>query len=565
MVHYVAYGGNIQNVSIDNTTTTLTNTNNELQVTTGHNLMKATGTGYNQLSSTLGYNSITSGRLNQTANDINASGVGGRNIIGCLDSGYNLLKVGGVSKIKTEATTTTLSNDYNVINGATTFDTKVNIHNTFSADAGPNTLSLYEDNDYGFGIDAFTLKYLSKSNHKFYSGSTSTSNGTEKLAIGTATTTLNNTTTKIQSNGTDKVIVNDPNGRTQFHIKGNSTINQEGVKLILENDMVGDASTRLPYIEWKRDGVRYAFMGYGTALDGGTDNKIHLGLEQGSIFEILDGPIKVNGGTTTENKLISTKTNVGNLLQANNGRNYLEGGSNYIYSNASQGQNRLYATGNSSGNVISAEEYNGFNQIKAALTNTIYVNDVEKIKTEAAVTTISNTDLLLSGKISSPNDIANLGGVDVYYNPLLSVHSWGRVPSYNTTSTQTVYFYANTTNGGQSPEANPINYMYFPVPYRLKRAMILFDRDGGSYTVTLVIRKVNTWGTNQAQTKTFTYSQVSGNRVAFIDIPDTDTGTWTNKFSSVAPSQAGFKATLQTSSSSTSEMMIHFYGQQQNV
>jgi len=78
--------------------------------------------------------------------------------------------------------------------GAKTFTQKLNIHKPYSATAGANTLSLYQDNDYGFGIDAFTLKYLSLRDHKFYSGSTATNNGTEKLTIGDTTTTLINDT-----------------------------------------------------------------------------------------------------------------------------------------------------------------------------------------------------------------------------------------------------------------------------------------------------------------------------------------------------------------------------------
>jgi len=46
---------------------------------------------------------------------------------------------------------------------------------------GPNKIQF--NTKYGFGIDSHTLKYLSFENHKFYSGSTSSTNGTATMTI----------------------------------------------------------------------------------------------------------------------------------------------------------------------------------------------------------------------------------------------------------------------------------------------------------------------------------------------------------------------------------------------
>ena len=115
-------------------TTTLTNTNNKIDVTTGWNQLNATTgynhlsstSGYNQLSSSSGYNIIKSNRTNNTANDIYAGGSGGRNIIRCLADGYNEIQVDDASKIKVENATTTLSDNI-VILKATDVNTGNNI------------------------------------------------------------------------------------------------------------------------------------------------------------------------------------------------------------------------------------------------------------------------------------------------------------------------------------------------------------------------------------------------------------------------------------------------------
>jgi hypothetical protein len=96
---------------------------------------------------------------------------------------------------------------------------------TSSYDAsGPNKIKLYQ-NEYGFGVDTNTLKYLTYRNHKFYYNSSDISNGTLQLTIGETDTTVYN----------DLKISN--KYLYFYDVVNNSYVGQEGTYLTTRNDV----------------------------------------------------------------------------------------------------------------------------------------------------------------------------------------------------------------------------------------------------------------------------------------------------------------------------------------
>lgn len=54
---------------------------------------------------------------------------------------------------------------------------------SFATGLGPNKVNLYPNSGYGFGYDFNNVNYLSENNHRFYTGSTNSTNGIEVLTI----------------------------------------------------------------------------------------------------------------------------------------------------------------------------------------------------------------------------------------------------------------------------------------------------------------------------------------------------------------------------------------------
>ena len=160
--------------------------------TNSRNLMTAIGTGSNNVLTADSYNQLKIGSAEKLKTSATTTTL--TNDVINIDGTTTNIQSGGTDKIKVEDATTTLTNNNINVNGATTFTEKVKIYTGDYTSAGANALSLFSDEKYGFGIAVNTLKYLTHTNHKFYSGSTSTSDGTLKLSIENATTTLTNGT-----------------------------------------------------------------------------------------------------------------------------------------------------------------------------------------------------------------------------------------------------------------------------------------------------------------------------------------------------------------------------------
>ena len=234
-------------INVNGTTTTLTNTTNKLTSARNDggdaNYIEATGTSaYNKIyaGGTSGYNTIESKRTNNNGNRIYASGTGTRNLID-TDSGYNLMlsrittglandiqaSAGGYNRIISTSTT-----GYNLIQSALTTGRANDIY--ASGTTGKNTLR--SDATSGIGNEMLALSgaynYIAGNANQIYTTATGGFNrmyaiGTnginqingklanyiyvdsvQKIKTDATTTTLNNTTTKIQSGGADKINVN---------------------------------------------------------------------------------------------------------------------------------------------------------------------------------------------------------------------------------------------------------------------------------------------------------------------------------------------------------------------
>jgi hypothetical protein len=102
-----------------------------------------------------------------------------------------------------------------------------------------------------------------------------------------------NVATKVSKSGdtmTGNLTINRTTDATNLTIAGNS--NWEGAKITLNN--LSTTSSKLPYIDFTNQGLRYAYLGYGNAVNGGTDNHIDLVLQRGSYFKIVTGDLKVD-------------------------------------------------------------------------------------------------------------------------------------------------------------------------------------------------------------------------------------------------------------------------------
>ena len=267
-----------------------------------------TSIGYDSLSHiTSGNNNVAIGVSAGTSGKNDSGGYLMTNCFQCTFLGGDTFSTGNWSYSTAIGWGATISGDNQIVLGTSSETVYMNNRLYFANNnvdiGGPNKITLYTN--YGFGIDNNTLKYLSGNYHRFYTGSSQTTNGTLTLEITPSCVTLPSGTTLytggINGNpGGSTIYVYAPldMGSNSITITSNSTY--KTAPLQLQNNSPTYSSSYFEMFNFYDDGNTYMDL-HGTTSAGSTlyirnpNNNYALLMQLSSSSVTVGTTLNING------------------------------------------------------------------------------------------------------------------------------------------------------------------------------------------------------------------------------------------------------------------------------